>query len=429
MSIGPIQKQFIEPIQEQTSEKNCPHPLPKPAQDKVHEILENAPMPSNPNLREFSGILCGKTLWKHQGRSYRIHCLQMIEEGKKLVFGGGFSDQTLKVLDLDKEEYLFELAGHANTITGLAMLPNEKILSSSNDDSLKVWDLRKKECILTIKPKDMDIGCFQINEDKTQVLVGSELEIRDPSRKRSSSLLGCFDLATGNPIFILNKHSQGIHLVRMSKDGKKAVSCSADRSMIFWDLDMTSQNSDVMEQSARVLKEPGSLPVRFLEMDSTGTKVLCVRALKRELKLFDFKTGTQTFHLVGHTAAISCLLMTESGKLALSGAEDGEIKLWDLSAGECIFTLVGHVKKITCLETFANETRALSGAEDGEIKLWDLTTGKRIFSLVGHTNQITSLQVSPDKRKIISGSFDGSIKIWDLPSLSEEDVSAKNQTV
>ena len=46
---------------------------------------------------------------------------------------------------------LFSLEGHENTISSLKLLNNSLLVSSSWDQTAKIWNLRTKSCVFTLK--------------------------------------------------------------------------------------------------------------------------------------------------------------------------------------------------------------------------------------------------------------------------------------
>ena len=50
--------------------------------------------------------------------------------------------------------------------------------------------------------------------------------------------------------------------------------------------------------------------------------------------------------LIGHTRAISALVMSSDGKLLISGSLDKTIRVWNLSTGREVHTLIGHTSGV-----------------------------------------------------------------------------------
>ncbi len=141
------------------------------------------------------------------------------------------------------------------------------------------------------------------------------------------------------------------------------------------------------------------------------------------VRAWDIKTGKCIAILQGHGSSVSCLAVSDDGKLLFSGSCDGTIKFWeikkvkDIKTGEsiktyeCIATLQGHRGAISCLD-FADGKLFSGGCGDNTIKVWDVKTGKCIEVLQGQESAISSLKLVDGK--LFSGSRNGTIKIWDI---------------
>ncbi|KAJ3281331.1 hypothetical protein HK104_000082 [Borealophlyctis nickersoniae] len=59
-----------------------------------------------------------------------------------LVFGGGIDNQ-IKAWDMRKEEVVYSLQGHLDTVTGLRLSPDgDYLLSNAMDNTVRIWDVK-----------------------------------------------------------------------------------------------------------------------------------------------------------------------------------------------------------------------------------------------------------------------------------------------
>jgi hypothetical protein len=71
-------------------------------------------------------------------------------DGKRIVSGS--DDNTLKVWDAENGQEVLTLKGHTESVEGVAYSPDGKrLVSGSHDNTLKVWDAEKDQEILTLK--------------------------------------------------------------------------------------------------------------------------------------------------------------------------------------------------------------------------------------------------------------------------------------
>jgi WD40 repeat protein len=60
----------------------------------------------------------------------------------------GGQDNTIKIWDIDKKELLYTLEGHTSIIWEIRELEKNKLISASDDNKSKIWDLNTKKSIL-----------------------------------------------------------------------------------------------------------------------------------------------------------------------------------------------------------------------------------------------------------------------------------------
>ena len=71
-------------------------------------------------------------------------------DGKRIVSGS--EDKTVKVWDCDKGKEILSLKGHTGPVTSVAISPDGKrIVSGSHDRTVKVWDADNGKEMLTLK--------------------------------------------------------------------------------------------------------------------------------------------------------------------------------------------------------------------------------------------------------------------------------------
>ena len=100
----------------------------------------------NEEMKLFEGQskLITKVSKEHNGR---INCLIKLSDGR-LASGG--QDNTIKIWDINKKEILFNLKGHTSIIRDIRELEENKLIPASDDNSCKIWDLNEKRIIYFI---------------------------------------------------------------------------------------------------------------------------------------------------------------------------------------------------------------------------------------------------------------------------------------
>ena len=69
--------------------------------------------------------------------------------------------------------------------------------------------------------------------------------------------------------------------------------------------------------------------------------MLFLASYDNTLKVWDLKTGKETYTLEGHKSHVSTVAITPDGHYAVSGSDDNTLKVWDLKTGKETYTLEG----------------------------------------------------------------------------------------
>ncbi|WWC91153.1 uncharacterized protein L201_006094 [Kwoniella dendrophila CBS 6074] len=114
----------------------------------------------------------------------------------------------------------------------------------------------------------------------------------------------------------------------------------------------------------------------------------------------------------------------EKKAILTTGSLDGTVKIWDVESGKEQSTLFGHIEGVWSVDIDA--LRLASASHDRTIKVWDRESGQCVQTLVGHRGAVTSLQLSDDM--IVSGSDDGDVMIWNFAPNPNNSNSNGNST-
>ncbi|OCF40962.1 F-box and WD-40 domain-containing protein MET30 [Kwoniella heveanensis CBS 569] len=115
----------------------------------------------------------------------------------------------------------------------------------------------------------------------------------------------------------------------------------------------------------------------------------------------------------------------EKKAILATGSLDGTVKIWDVDTGKEQSTLFGHIEGVWAVDIDA--LRLASASHDRTIKVWDRESGQCVQTLVGHRGAVTSLQLSDDM--IISGSDDGDVMVWNFAPSANNANSTNNNGI
>ncbi|XP_055841797.1 F-box/WD repeat-containing protein 7 [Episyrphus balteatus] len=278
-----------------------------------------------------------------------ITCLQF--SGNRIVSGS--DDNTLKVWSAVTGRCLRTLVGHTGGVWSSQMSGNI-IISGSTDRTLKVWDMETGECVHTLLGHTSTVRCMHLHGKK--VVSGS----RDAT-------LRVWDIERGNCLHVLVGHLAAVRCVQY--DGKLIVSGAYDYMVKIWHPERQECLHTLQGHTNRVYS---------LQFD--GIHVVS-GSLDTSIRVWDVETGNCKHTLMGHQSLTSGMELRQN--ILVSGNADSTVKVWDITNGQCLQTLSGpnkHQSAVTCLQF--NSRFVITSSDDGTVKLWDVKTGEFIRNLV-----------------------------------------------
>ncbi|XP_076234034.1 protein FAN isoform X2 [Calliopsis andreniformis] len=149
--------------------------------------------------------------------------------------------------------------------------------------------------------------------------------------------------------------------------------------------------------------------------------ILVVGSWDNSLIFYDIEFGREIGKLQGHEDAVSCLALSPSRKLIISGSWDCTIKIWrsyvsgtKIKPAEYFGAQLDHDSKVTCISISRDETLLVSAMEDGEIILWNMDTYNVQFTVKGHNCKINAIIFDQEGKHIISCAGDKVLNIIDV---------------
>jgi WD40 repeat protein/serine/threonine protein kinase len=184
-----------------------------------------------------------------------------------IVTGGGLTDNSVKVWDMEKGEIIRNFQGHISAIGAVKISKdNTVVLSGSDDKALKLWDVNSGKCIRNFPGHVYPVTACDISPDGKTILSGSQDKtVRVWDREREKS------------IHILKGHEGGITKVAFSPDGLFIISAGKDSTIRLW----KTETGDCL----KVLQEHKD-EVRDIKFSSDGRYIIS-SSMDGTVKIFD----------------------------------------------------------------------------------------------------------------------------------------------
>lgn len=210
-------------------------------------------------------------------------------------------------------------------------------------------------------------------------------------------------------------HTAPIEGLVVLPDGNRAVSASADGTLILWEMDGTTRHR--FEGHAGAVHDVALLP--------DGDRVLSGSA-DRNVILWDLESGTVLHHMTsvgdtfagsreggGHFDSVWGVAFQPDGHIGLSVSQDEFLIIWDLETGELTSRIDMNIGTLG-IAMSSDGRAALVGTLDNRVLLLDLESGQLLAQLRGHTARVQAVAFTPDGRSALSGADGGTLRLWSL---------------
>ncbi|KAL6258300.1 hypothetical protein P5V15_010242 [Pogonomyrmex californicus] len=297
-----------------------------------------------------------------------------------------YSNELLKVLYIDPElTYLKDLdlaaAGSTekndasydgrNGVRSIRIAPDGKHLASGDrSGNIRIHDVSSLEELCLIEAHDAEVLCLEYSRFSRHSLDIPKL-LASASRDR---LIHVFSVDQGyNFLQTLDDHSSSITAVRffsqLNQDNQtQMVSCGADKSIIFRQLQSTSAGM----QFARGRNAQGKTTLYDMEVDS-GQKHVLTACQDRNIRVYNVTTGkhSKTFKgSISDDGSLIKVVLDASGIYVATSCTDKTLCVYDYYSGECMATMVGHSELVTGLRFSPDCRHLVSASGDGCIFIW-----------------------------------------------------------
>lgn len=176
-------------------------------------------------------------LWDSTSREYplknviqlsRLPLLQVdfYDCGTKACLAG--ADGLVHLVDADETlAALQKLKGHESYVNGVAVAGEWLAATSSDDATMKIWDLRDEKCVATFtSEREVTSVAFSSGNVNRVFCGGLDNEIKCFDTRKSGS----------GPTMVLRGHGDTVTGLSISPDGRELVSAAMDGSMCIWDI-------------------------------------------------------------------------------------------------------------------------------------------------------------------------------------------------
>lgn len=249
-------------------------------------------------------------------------------------------------IKLMKIEIVFMFRGHNRSVNCVDVC-DDLVATGSFDKTIRLWSTGDEG------PADNSEGQDNGSKKtgKKQRTKANESSVGETTRRALMTLTGHHESVTG------------IKFLAGQNEYNSIASCSTDRSICIWDIEIGECKRRV--HSAKPL----------LGIDYCGEKNLFLSAsCDRYIRTWDSRApdnASAKAAYTSHTAWVSSVAFgLASSNQFVSGGYDNVVKLWDLrSSKACLYDMIGHHGKVLDVN-WTNSSYVLSGSADSTLKIF-----------------------------------------------------------
>ncbi len=318
----------------------------------------------------------------------------------------GSSSQFVSLVDHQAEDFSLRLIGedatpaHQEAIHALAFSSQgDKLLSASDDFTMKVWDVASGRLDKTLRGHGGWIRAALFDPANDDLILSASydrsIKTWTLSQYAETVVLDLAENTASSGKRELRAHEDEILSAEFNAAGTRIVTTSRDQTAKI--LDVQLHNGQLQLSSTALLADEetsgGSRELseghRYVAMSMKTLdhgKTLLLGGVDGSIRLFDLERGTELGRLTG-CGLNTDFAVSEKGRLVLSSSSESGVsaQLWELTPNSPLpkqprHKLRGHDHPVTAFAISPDERILFTGDRKGTGIFWDAETGKRIGS-------------------------------------------------
>ena len=202
----------------------------------------------------------GKPVWVFETAEGCVLGVAISPDGRTAL--SGECNNLLNWWDLETGQLIRSLAGHTNSVWGVAFVDDRTAISGSDDGTMILWDLESGAALHRFLGHARGIKRIAISPDKRLVL----------SASRDGTLI-LWDIQRGEPLRRYTGYTDQLETVAWHPDGGEALSGGRDGQAIRWRIDADLESFKAWVEGNRYIR-----PLTCEERDAFHILPLCERA-------------------------------------------------------------------------------------------------------------------------------------------------------
>ncbi|ETO11858.1 WD-40 repeat-containing protein [Reticulomyxa filosa] len=253
-----------------------------------------------------------------------------------------------------------EFKGHCDQINSIKISPDgTKIVSSSNDKTIKIWDITSGIVIKQLIGHEDNVNDAEFSPDGNLIVSCS-----------SDKTIRLWDVISCIETKILQGHNNNATRIMFSKDGKIIISASSrDETIKIWDV--------ISGQEIQTLKGK-LLGKNDVKCSSNDNQQIIVSFECDIIEIWDIQSS-KIIKKCNYANGVQKAEYSFDGRFIVSISTNGIIQIWDVKSEILVNECLNYDKNLNCIKYFPNgQTLVMSCSSKSTIQLWDTKLGIEI---------------------------------------------------
>ena len=199
-------------------------------------------------------------------------------------------------------------------------------------------------------------------------------------------------------------HTQEVIDGVFSKDGKRVLTVSQDKTVKIWD----GQNGMLL---ASLKGHEGMIAMGVFSPD--GKTILTVSE-DGTAKLWNSYNGNLIASMSHNMEAIYDAGFSEDGKYIYAPFSDSALRFFDATNGRLLQTIKNPEAEFGWITQHPDGKLIIATDESEKFAIWDKSTGKKVATCKGHKAKVEYVEYNKVNNKILSSSEDGIAMVWNM---------------
>lgn len=318
------------------------------------------------------------------------------------------NDGTVRVYATDDGRLCSEFGRGCLGAICLAVSPDERrVAGGTLTGKILLWNLDGSDL------REIDTGLGQIDA----ITFSPDGRSLATGHAFPENTLALVDIPGGRLLRTGSGHTNSIHRVVFSADGRRIASCSLDLTARLWE-------AESLRPQAVLRGHSGAL--YSLSFSPDGRKLL-TSGRDPSPRLWDVETADLIATLNGHQGAVPMSRFSPDGRWIATGSADQTVRLWETAALARNDVLRGHTSFVYDVAWSSDGTQLFSCGWDGSVRAWDLAGQRLVATRIEPDRVVSAVAASRDGRRLAVVRGDDRIEVLD-PDLSHPGVSWKQST-